>query len=340
MGAGLSPDSAFNTTKQISMTFGAAFKSAPETPLQESILLAGAACEISTNSGALLDWARESFPLIENEPPLPDLHLRLWVDPAAQGRPGSEMPYLRGLDHLVFAGFDAQNALLIDLRGRRAIGRFSPQTAADRPYWKRMIFPLLLGVIGGSVGVTALHCGCVARNGHGLILAGDSGAGKSTLTLALAQRGFAFLADEWTYFSRRDGQLLAWGLSNPLKLLPDAAAFFPELAALEPAVAMNGERAFEVDPTQVFGVRRVPRCEPRWLVLLEREACAGFKLTEIPREEAAARFEEGLLAEDPAAMNSQRETIRSLLGVQCALLRYGGNPHTIAGAIEHFCESA
>jgi hypothetical protein len=319
------------------MTLAATFNSLPEMPMRESFLMAGAACEIATNSGPLLEMARATFPVLDGDPSPPDLQLRLWIDPVAESSPGAARPYIRGLGHLVFAAFDSQNSLLMDLRARRAIGRFSPQTEADGHYWRRMLFPLVLGVAGGSVGITALHCGCVARDGQGLILAGDSGAGKSTLSLALAQRGFAFLCDEWTYFSRRGGQLQAWGLSNPLKLLPDAATFFPELAALDPAVAMNGELAFEIDPEEVFGVRRAPRCSPRWLVLLERTADPGFKLTEISPREAAARFELGLLAEDPAAMTAQRETIRRLLELPCALLRYGGNPHAVARALEHFC---
>lgn len=329
----------FDGANPIRMTFGAAFNPLPKLPWQESFLLAGAACEISTNSSDLLELLRTNFQADEEGLRQPDFRMRFWVDPAAEGRPGPSPPYLRGLGHLVFAGFDQQNALLIDLRGRRAMGRFSPQTAADQSYWKRMILPLVLGVAGGSVGITALHCGCVAKDGNGLILAGGSGAGKSTLSLALAQRGFAFLSDEWTYFSRRNGQVQAWSLSNPLKLLPDAAGFFPELAALEPTVAMNGEMAFEIDPAKVFGVRRAVRCEPRWLVLLERQERAGLRLTEIPPPEATARFEEGLLAEDPVAIDSQRQTIRSLLGLPCALARYGGNPQTVALALEQFCES-
>lgn len=321
------------------MTLGATFNLMPKLPWQESFLLAGVACEISTNSNDLIELLRATFQSNEEDPGQPDIRMRFWVDPAAEGCPGPGMPYLRGLGHLVFAGFDHQNALLIDLRGRRALGRFSPQTAADQSYWKRMIFPLVLGVAGGSVGVTALHCGCVAKDGNGLILAGDSGAGKSTLSLALAQRGFAFLSDEWTYFARRDGQVQAWSLPNPLKLLPDAAAFFPELAALEPAVAMNGELAFEIDPAKVFGVRRALRCQPRWLIVLEREDGAGFRITEISPAEATSRFEEGLLAEGPAAINSQRQTIRSLIELPAALVRYGGNPQAMALALEQFCES-
>jgi len=321
------------------MTCGAAFNPLPKLPWQESFLLAGAACEISTNSSDLLELLRTNFQADEEDASKPDFRMRFWVDPAAEGLPRPGTYYVRGLGHLVFAGFDHQNALLIDLRGRRAMGRFSPQMAADQSYWNRMILPLVLGVAGGSLGVTALHCGCVAKDGNGLVLAGGSGAGKSTLSLALAQRGFAFLSDEWTYFSRRDGQVRAWSLPNPLKLLPDAAAFFPELTALEPAVAMNGERAFEFDPAKVFGVRRARCCQPRWLILLDRKEGAGFRLTEISPAEAAARFEEGLLAEDPVAIDSQRQTIRSLLRLPCALARYGGNPQTVALALEQFCES-
>ncbi|MFB3920986.1 MAG: hypothetical protein ACE145_04650 [Terriglobia bacterium] len=320
------------------MDFAGTFNSLAQMPLRERFLVAGAACEIATNSGPLLEIFRRALASLDDGA-LPELRISFYVDPAGESNPGLSMPCLRGLGHLVFAGFDSENALLVDLRARQVVGRFSRRAAADREYWMRMVFPLVLGVAGGSVGVTALHCGCVARDGDGLILAGDSGAGKSTLSLALAQRGFAFLSDEWTYFSRRNGQSQAWGLPNPLKLLPDAAAFFPELGALEPAPAMNGELAFEVDPAGVFGVRRACSCQPRWLIWLEREGGQGFKLAEIAPAETAPRFEDGLLAEEPTVMNAQRETIRSLLGLPGALLRYGGNPQAIALALEHFCET-
>ncbi len=318
-------------------------KKAAETPLREYYLAAGAICAVSTNFEPILDAARESFLQVGGPQTPADLYSRFWVDTAAQARPPWPQPYFRGLDHLVFAGFDTENSLLIDLRRHRAIGRFSPAMAADRAYWKTVIFPALLGIVGASVGIAVLHCACAVRDGSGLLLAGGSGSGKSTLSLALAMNGFALVSDDWTYFSRRDGRLLAWGLPTALKLLPDAVEHFPELAGLQPGVALNGERAYEVEPEQIFGVRRSRCCEPRWLIFLERDSSPGFRLTEMPPAEAASRFGENL--EDlpavvPEARSFLLETINRLVERQCWLLQYGGRPRAIAQALARFCESA
>lgn len=321
------------------MSSGDFLKKEAETPLREYYLAAGAVCALSTNSEPILEVARESFIPLGVPQPSADLRLRFWVDPAARACPPWPKPYYRGLDHLVFAGFDSANSLLLDLRNRRAIGRFSPAMATDHATWKRVIFPVLVAVLGASVGISVLHCGCVARGG-GLLLAGDSGSGKSTLSLALAQCGFEFLSDDRTYFAWRDGHLLAWGLPTALKLRPDAVAHFPELIGLEPGVRFNGERAFEVDPEPRFRVRRSLSCEPRWLIFLERQASPAFRLTEMLSAEAAARLGEGLPAETPQAMKFQEETIERLVERPCWLLRYGGKPQAIARALSQFLERA
>ena len=57
--------------------------------------------------------------------------------------------------------------MLVDLRTRRVIGRFSVGIANDRAYWETVIFPMLLSVLGGSVGITELHLGlCRQRRGR------------------------------------------------------------------------------------------------------------------------------------------------------------------------------
>jgi hypothetical protein len=91
--------------------------------------------------------------------------------------------------------------------------------------------------------------------------------------------------------SRTDGQLLAWGLATPLKLLPDAAQYFPELRGCQLGLAMNGEPSNEVDPERVFGLRRSFCCEPRWPVFLERTEQPGYSLVRMAPQEAAARLE-------------------------------------------------
>jgi hypothetical protein len=203
-----------------------------------------------------------------------------------------------------------------------------------------VILPVLLGIASASIGVTPLHCACLVKNGHGLLIGGESEAGKSTLALSLSLNGFAYLSDDWTYFSRSGNQVCAWGLPTPVKLLPDAFKYFPRLAALEPAISQNGELAFEVDPVGTFGVSRSLYCEPRWLVFVERtqEPCAVFK--PIGSAEAASR-----LAADlemlPSCISYQREhqlaTIKALVNRDCWVLRHGMTPSSVARELEEFC---
>lgn len=320
------------------MSSGDFLKKDARTPLRERYLAAGAVCVLETNSEQILEAARESFVPLEDPRAPEDIHLRFWVDTASQAGPPWPKPFFRGLGHLVFAGFDGANSFLADLRGRRALGRFSPALAADRTMWRRAIFPVLLATLSASAGVTVLHCGCVALEGEGLLLAGTSGSGKSTLALALAQQGFALLADDRTFFSHREGRLVAWGVPTPLKLRLEAVAHFPELARLEPAETWKHEGVYEFEPESLFEVRRAAQCIPRWLVFLERDG-GGFELTEMGPEEAAARFEQDIPSEEPETMKRQAETIGSLVTRECWRLRYGGEPKNVAEELARFCKS-
>jgi hypothetical protein len=226
------------------------------------------------------------------------------------------------------------------LRRRRVSGRISPAVAADAVYWRTVILPTLMGIVGPSAGVTALHCACVVRDTRGLLLVGGSGSGKSTLSLALAIKGHKLLSDDWTYFSQRDRRLLAWGLPTTIKLLPDAVKHFPQLGSHNPSVSLNGELAFNVDPEQVFGVRRVANCEPHWVFFLEREACAGFHVKEMSPAEAATRLDRNLPPQCPEAADLRRRTIEGLQCCRSWLLRYSEEPRSVAEAVADFAALA
>lgn len=319
-------------------TFQSLFDDAPPS-LVERYRAAGAVLSVATNSSAIAEAARGSFALLDDAKPAADATMRLWVDETADSFPPWPPAYFRGLSHLVFAAFDRENTALVDLRGRRVLGRFSPAMASDGDYWKRVIFPALFGIVSGSIGVTALHCACVEHSGRALLLAGESGSGKSTLALALARTGFAFLSDDWTFFSRRDGRLLAWSLATPLKLLEPAREHFPELGHMAVARSANGEMAYEIEPEQVFGVRRSASAEPRWLIFLERHDSPGVSFTEISPVDAAARFESELETLPPAVSGSRDflvKTIRILVQRSCWLLRFGEKPEAVARAVADF----
>jgi len=299
-----------------------------ETPLCEHYIAAGAICSLSTNSEDVLDAARETFEVLAAPAPF-DFSIRLWIydsDPARRSWP---KPYVRGLDHLVFAGFDVGSSFLADLRTRRVIGRFSAGMAKDTEYWKTIIFPMLMSIVAGSVGLAELHASCVASDDRGLILIGPTGSGKSTLALALTEAGFRFLSDDRTFCSLRRGELLSWGMPRPLKLRREAACWFEEFRDREPTDMQNGERVFHCFPNQRFGAEKIRACEPQALVFLERQEKLGYCLGGISEDEARARIERDLLPESHNAVQKQSAVIERLTALRCLRLTYGGRPQVI-----------
>jgi len=312
------------------MGVGDFLRKGAQTPLTEHYLMAGAPGSISTNSEPILSAARECFCRLDNPSCEPRLYLRFWVDPKGATQPPWPKPFFRGLDHLIFAGFDNQSSILIDLRSRRAIGRFSPAMGADRAYWKACIFPVLISIMGATVGITELHCGCVVKNGSGLLLAGRSQSGKSTLAWALARAGWGYVSDDRTYCSEADGRLVAWGLPTLLKLRPGAVRWFPELKHAGPSTTPNGEQAFLIDPDHWPGMTCLRRSAPRWLVYLERQDGAAFDFAPMSPSEAATRLEGDLIAETREAAEAQRRTIQNLVRLPCWRLRHGEPPQMVA----------
>jgi len=302
-----------------------------ETRECEHFIVAGAVCSFSTNFKQLLQTARDTFPPIETSSQPADFSIRIWVDKDHREQPPWPKPHVRGLDHLVFAGFNSGSSIVADLRTRRVIGRFSPPMAADASYWKTVIFPIMLTVVGASVGIAELHCACVARGACGLLLAGPSGSGKSTLSLALAQSNMSFLSDDRTFVSiNNKGKALAWGLPTRLKLRNQSAQWFRELRHVQPTDVEKGELVFRFDAEQDLGLKRSPSCEPAAIVFLERQAGSMFLLTPMGPDEALRRLEHDLIAELPDAAAKQVAILAKLVEIPCWRLRYGGPVQAVA----------
>lgn len=322
------------------MTTNDFLKREAHTPLCDEFVVAGAASEIQTNSESILGVARECFPpLLPRHPVASRLRFRLWIDPGANSGPPWPLPYFRGLSRLVFGGFDSQSSVMVDLTGRRIIGRFSPALASDHSYWKRVIFPRLITAIGPAIGVIELHCACVVWNGCGLILFGPPGAGKSTLALALAREGFSLLSEDWTYFSFQDSNVVCWGLPTGVKLLPDATRHFPELSNFKLSLTLNGEEAYQTQPERDFGVSVAQFCQPKCLVFLERGQKPAFDISMMSPGDAEERLSGDLLAQSPDVLVWQSAIVKKLVQDGCWRLRYGGAAQEVASALARLCLS-
>ena len=307
---------------------------------------AGSALRVETNSPAILSAARATF----SQTPacaVRAFEFKLLVerqsssDDQRQCCDSRTQPYFRGRDHLVIAVYGG-GAMLFDLLGCRAVGVFSEELAADENYWRRVIFPVAIGIISASIGTVPLHCATLVRNGRGLHISGLSGAGKSTLSVALAQRGFALLSDDWTYFTRNDASVAAYGVPVPVKLMPAARQFFPELLRLSPTVSLNGELAFEVDPCALFSASSTFSCTPERIIFLRRRPRMRPQWSRLSPAHVENQFRPAL-ERMPEVLHRARDEQHGIIAAVAQLeswsLICGGDPHQIAAEIENFIAS-
>ena len=252
-------------------------------------------------------------------------------------------PYFRARGYFAFARFTLADSFWFNLRTREVFGTCSPELANDRRRWRAHIFPALLGIMSASIGVAPVHAACLVRDGRGVLLAGPSGTGKSTMAIAMARRGYELLSDDWSYLSvteDRDGvgTLQAWGLPVPVKLLPDASSFFPELHDCQVEVSLNGEISYEVFPEECFRVGRSLRCRVTNVVLLESGTEPGWAMLSISPNEAMNHLQaeveplEGGLAR---RYRRQLDLIRRTVdGASCHRFFFNDHPYKAARALD------
>ena len=107
-------------------------------------------------------------------------------------------------------------------------------------------------------GVPAMHAGALRSASGGVLLCGSSGAGKSTTSIACAQAGFEYAADDFCFVSTEQGRVVAHSLYASGKVYEHRLRDLPEFASLvvnaddvetEKAISFLGEGpAFKVIP--------------------------------------------------------------------------------------------
>ena len=247
--------------------------------------------------------------------------------------------YFRGSGHLVFGFVPPGSFITYDLLRKYVRAVLSTKAACDDSFWRTLLVPITIGILGTSVNVVPLHCACLERNGNGLLIAGDSGVGKSTLTAALTERGHALISDDWTYFSKEQSAVVAHGLCSPIKLLPDAVQFFRELRELTPAISLNGELAYEVDPGRFAGSTVKNSSRPSRIFFLERTFRPGCHFVSYPPELVREFFEKSAerLPDELVAAKTVRSTIiRALSTLPSWVIRTGESPQQTSVAIDQF----
>lgn len=304
--------------------------------------LAGHVCSLRTNSVRLMEVCEEFFPLgQERETTASRAEITLLGGCRRAASMGCcEFPIFRGRNEFVHADYGRGGSVWFDLKAREVTGLLSEEIIADEGYLRRAVLAVIAGVLAPSLGVIALHAGCVVRDDRAILLSAPSGVGKSTLSLTLALRGWSLLSDEWTFVSDAPNGLSVWGMYTSIKLLPDARRYFPELSGLSPAISLNGELSYEVDPWSFFGVDRATDATPFGIVFLKRALASGSRIchaSHVGEEETIQALLEGI-EEQPKAIAEQNRTRRSLMQQLCRLpslkVRFNGEPAVVAAELD------
>lgn len=300
------------------------------------LCFAGAACDVQTNSpelaGVLELLSGSTETLCGSR-----FGMRLVVDESSNE--GAGEPHFRGLHHVVTASFGHSNVFVFDVLRRTVAANVSGVVARNYRFWKERLIPIALGVLGSAMGLVPVHCACLELDGDGLLIAGASGAGKSTLSVAMAENGFNYISDDWTYISQVVGGIVAHGTSAPVKLLPDAVEHFGDLRRHRVQTSMNGELAYEVDMAETFRAQVEHECGPRWLIFLERMQQDGAEFTPMSSAETRRYVRtsvERLPKQLHEAAGLREQTIESLATLPCWRLRYGGTPRFAAEQLRGF----
>lgn len=310
-------------------------------PLRTDLLIAGAHCAFATNSEQILASVdRWRCPNRSRTSRTFDMNVLL-DSSLPSDRDVKTHTHFRGLHHLVFATLGTYELFIFDLVRKQVAAAVSQAAASESAFWNSYLLPITVGIMGTTLGVIPVHSACLDLDGKTLLIAGVSGAGKSTLSVALAHCGFSLVSDDWTYVSQEAESLIAHGLDAPVKLLPDAIRYFPELSGRTPRMWFNGELAFEIEHEE-FCRRSTARCSrPHWLMFLERTSDSGCDFFPCSTHDAQAFFEssaERLPCQIPEASAARSAIIRSIANCRCWRLRTGESPQVTADAVRQFCE--
>jgi hypothetical protein len=308
---------------------------APGLTYRHVLELAGARCELQTNSQQLLSTLNQWFVTRDEANPC-----NLWMQVLVNAGESdfNRNGHFRGLHHVAVASFGAGCVFVFDLLRRNISAMVTEKVARDRLFWDEILLPVAVGVLGATIGVIPVHCACLSTEGEALIIAGVSGAGKSTLSAALAQAGFDYISDDWTYFNQQSQILTAHGMAAKLKLLPDAASHFPNLSDQLASPALNGELAYQVT-ADVFGSTARRTSVPRWGIFLERTSEPGCEFAKTTVEEARTYLNSSVERLPPQldeVFHARARILDQIADLPWWVFRYGGTPHFAAQQLRSF----
>jgi hypothetical protein len=257
-----------------------------EFPLRENYFPCGVPMEISTNSQAVIEAARQSWGAFPKILDIDPIHVRIGVSESKRTNlpPAPAILGQRGLISIIG---DAENFGTCDVAAGFSFGWMTPATVADQGFFRYHFLDLMAGLLFTPPNFGVVHSACISKNGRGVLLCGHSRAGKSTLSFASAQRGWTFTTDDAVYTIRKNAERRVIG--NPLlvRLRADAPSLFSQLENRAVILRQNGEFGFEIPTVDLPEIKTAFTCEIEHVVFLNRSRDgAAAKISPFPKDYA------------------------------------------------------
>jgi hypothetical protein len=286
----------------------------------ETVYPYGFPTTVRTNAPEILTNFREMWGAFQKrfdtEPIRVDVHLV--EDGSAECPPP---PTYRLMMPLMVTVADHHNYAIADLECSKTKCTISSAALRHKPYLR---YFFLEGTAGQHVAnrfTTPVHAGCVALNGHGVLLMGDSGAGKSSLSYACARAGWTFVSDDAGFLLNGGGERIIIGNCHQVRFRPTAAKLFPELADLKITPRVAGKPSIEVPTKSLPHMICAHSAQADFLVFLNRRAAGPPEL--VPYRRDVARYFMRQILYGPAQWRSaQYAAINQLLNAEVFEMRY------------------
>jgi hypothetical protein len=290
-------------------------------PLSGTFHPMGLSVQISTNSPAVLDAARESWGSLKKMFAYPPVRLRIGVLPGGSTE-RLTAPVFRNQQHLMSIVTDAENFMICDFRRGFAYGFVTQAAAENSAYLRGHIIETSGNLLLVASFLTPLHGACLSRHGRGVLLCGDSTAGKSTLAYACARAGWKFLSDDFCCLIRnRDGRVVI-GHPRGMRFRAPTLDLFPELKLQRLTPRLNGGPAVEVDTASIPGIETLSHCSIDHIVFLNRSASHPPAFYQYSKERAKSWFESVISYGEVAVRTEQKESLRELFSAEVVEFRY------------------
>lgn len=229
-------------------------------------------------------------------------------------------PTYRLMLPLMMCVADADNYSILDLDRCRAKITTS-RSALRHPLYAQYF---ILGTPACCVATryaTAVHAGCVALEGRGMLLCGDSGAGKSVLSYACARAGWTYVSDDGSFLLNGGSRRMVTGNCFQVRFRPSAADLFPELQGIEITPRAAGKPSIELQTAPMKNVKRAQTTRVDFIVFLNRRKNSPPQLAPY-RRDVARHFMRQTLYGSAESLSVQYAAIDQLLVAPVYELQY------------------